>query len=79
MPTFSEIRVSQNLSQARVAELAGVSIATVNRAENGHAIQPDKFKAMCGVVGVSPNEVTGVIVYSAVQAAAKRKKKAKAL
>lgn len=75
MPTPYELRVQQNLSQRQLAELAGVSTPTISRMENGHNILVDKFKDICRALGVSPQEVTGVNVYSAVQARAVAKRK----
>jgi transcriptional regulator with XRE-family HTH domain len=74
MPTPYEIRVSKDLTQAYVAEKAGLSIATISRMENGQRITKDNLKKVCQVLEVSIEDVTGVNVYSAVQSAAKRKK-----
>lgn len=75
MPTPYELRVQKNLSQRQLAKLAGVSTPTISRMENGHNILEDKFNGICQALGVSPREVTGVNVYSAVQARAVAKRK----
>ena len=75
MPTLTEIRISKDLTQSMVAEMAGISAATVNRLENGRPVQKSTFISICRALDVSPQDVTGVNLHSGVRAAAKRKKK----
>ncbi len=52
------IRESRKLSQARLAELAGVSQPTVSKLENGDMNATlDKIVAIAGALGVEPQEL----------------------
>jgi transcriptional regulator with XRE-family HTH domain len=75
MPTLAELRTERNLSQIDLAGLTGLSTSAISRLENGHPIQKTTLTLVCQALGVSPSDVTGVNLYSAVQAAAKRKKR----
>ena len=75
MPTIRELRLERDMSQAALAARSGLSIPVISRMENGHAVQPYAFKLVCQALEVSPSTITGVNVSSAVQAAAKRKKR----
>lgn len=76
MPTIKELRLERNLSQAALAALSGVSTPAISRMENGHAIQPYVLTFVCQALGVSPKDITGVNLYSAVQTAQRRKRRA---
>jgi transcriptional regulator with XRE-family HTH domain len=52
-----EIRQDRNLSQARLAEIAGVDRKTINRIENGHFSPAlDTIVRLCVALGVNPSE-----------------------
>lgn len=54
-------RLESHLSQEDFAELAGVSVNTVIRAENGQtAVSVETFSRMVGVLGVTADELLGV-------------------
>lgn len=53
-----ELRQDNNLSQARLAEIAGVDRKTINRIENGHFSPAlDTIVRLCAALGVSPSEM----------------------
>ena len=52
-----ELRQDNNLSQARLAEIAGVDRKTINRIENGHFSPAlDTIVRLCVALGVNPSE-----------------------
>lgn len=52
-----ELRQDKNLSQARLAEIAGVDRKTINRIENGHFSPAlDTIVRLCVALGVNPSE-----------------------
>ena len=53
-----ELRLKNDLSQARLAELAGVDRKTINRIENGHFSPAlDTIVRLCTALGVKPSEL----------------------
>lgn len=53
-----ELRQDNNLSQARLAEIAGVDRKTINRIENGHFSPAlDTIVRLCVALGVNPSEI----------------------
>lgn len=53
-----ELRQDNNLSQARLAEIAGVDRKTINRIENGHFSPAlDTIVRLCVALGVNPSEM----------------------
>lgn len=53
-----ELRQSDGLSQARLAEIAGVDRKTINRIENGHFSPAlDTIVRLCRALGVKPSEL----------------------
>lgn len=52
-----ELRQDKNLSQAQLAEIAGVDRKTINRIENGHFSPAlDTIVRLCVALGVNPSE-----------------------
>ena len=74
MTTIEELRLKLDISQRALADLAGVSDATVSNAEQGRPVLKSKVQRIAAALGVSPEEITGVKYHSAVQAAQKRKR-----
>lgn len=74
MPTPYDLRVSRDWTQGQLAEKAEVSTATISRMERGELIYKNNFLAICRALDATPEEVTGVNIYSAVQAKARRRK-----
>ena len=53
-----ELRQDNHLSQARLAEIAGVDRKTINRIENGHFSPAlDTIVRLCVALGVNPSEM----------------------
>jgi transcriptional regulator with XRE-family HTH domain len=53
-----ELRQDNGLSQARLAEIAGVDRKTINRIENGHFSPAlDTIVRLCVALGVNPSEI----------------------
>lgn len=53
-----ELRLNNDLSQARLAEIAGVDRKTINRIENGHFSPAlDTIVRLCTALGVRPSEL----------------------
>ena len=53
-----ELRQHSDLSQARLAEIAGVDRKTINRIENGHFSPAlDTIVRLCTALGVKPSEL----------------------
>ncbi len=59
---LKEIRESKGYSQMDIARLSGLSLGSISRMENGGVVNRISFTLVCSVLGVSPNEVTGVVV-----------------
>jgi transcriptional regulator with XRE-family HTH domain len=53
------LRLEAALSQRDLAKLAGVSPATVVKAEKGEAIYPSTVRKLAGALGVHPRELLG--------------------
>lgn len=75
MTTIREHRIARDMSQAVLAARSGLSLPAISRLENGRPILPITLKLVCQALEISPDDVTGVNLYSAVQMAAKRKKR----
>lgn len=55
-----ELRSSEELSQARLAEIAGVDRKTINRIENGHFSPAlDTIVRLSVALGISPSDLLG--------------------
>ena len=53
-----ELRLNNDLSQARLAEIAGVDRKTINRIENGHFSPAlDTIVRLCTALGVKPSDL----------------------
>ena len=53
-----ELRQDNDLSQARLAEIAGVDRKTINRIENGHFSPAlDTIVRLCTALNVSPSDL----------------------
>lgn len=63
MPTLVELRVARRWSQGKLAKRANISRLTVNRAEQGYGIYAETFQKICKALEVSPEEITGIIIY----------------
>lgn len=74
MTTIEELRLRLDISQRALAELAGVSEATVSNAELGRPVLRSKVAKIAAALDVPASELTGVKYHSAVQAAQKRKR-----
>lgn len=59
MPTIEEIRISKELSQARLAELSGIAASTISRLERGMPVSERVVQVLCDALGVQISEVTG--------------------
>ena len=75
MPTLRELRVSRDISQRRLAELAGVSKLSVQHAEWGKPVQRTTIAKICTALDIQPSEISGVIYHSAVRSALKRERR----
>jgi transcriptional regulator with XRE-family HTH domain len=59
VPRLREFRERSVLTQAELAELAGVSEVQINRIENGHADpRPSTIRKLAAALGVEPVELT---------------------
>ena len=55
-----ELRSAEELSQARLAEIAGVDRKTINRIENGHFSPAlDTIVRLSVALGISPSDLLG--------------------
>lgn len=68
MLTLRELRVKRDWTQDELAGFAGVGPQTVWRAEAGRAINKKTARALCKALEVSLEDVSGLNLYSAVQA-----------
>ncbi|WP_068872396.1 helix-turn-helix domain-containing protein [Edwardsiella tarda] len=60
---FKEMRLSRAWSQEQLAEMAGLSVRTVQRIENGERPGLETLSALAAVFGVSVAEISGPDVY----------------
>lgn len=70
--TLSHLRTQKDWSQADLAERSGVSASTISRLENGGEARMATWKKLEKALG---GEIEGKKKFSAVQAAARRKRK----
>ena len=62
MPTIREIRESQGLTQAELANRAFVSARVISEMENGKPVRKMTLARVCNALGVPVSEVQGVRV-----------------
>lgn len=72
MTTIREYRLARNWSQADLAAHSGLSVPAISRLERGQPITITTLKLVCQALEISREQVTGVNIHSAVQAAAER-------
>lgn len=60
MPTIKDVRIEQGLTQQELASKANIAYATVSRLERGKHVTKGTLTLICQVLGISPDEVTGV-------------------
>lgn len=68
MPSARELRVKLDIPQEELAKRAGVSYRTIHRWEKGEAVRRDIALKIAGALGVDLDTISGVNLYSAVQA-----------
>jgi len=74
MPTIRELRLKRGLSREALAVSAGVGTQTVMRAEKGAGIRKASALAICRALDVSLEQVSGLVTFSAVNAAENRRR-----
>lgn len=75
---FRKVRFAKNLTQQKVAEMAGVSLPTVLRLDNGKGDPKlSKVKAIANALGVKIDDIVQCKKRTAIQAARKLVKKRK--
>jgi len=65
------IREREGISQMQLATRAGVSLPVISRMETGKPVQSISFRVVCQALGVDPDAVTGVNLYSGLRKAKK--------
>lgn len=73
MVTIEQARKGQRIPQAELAARIGLSRSALSRLENGHRVQRSTFLLVCQALGISPDAVEGVKLYSGADQAARRK------
>lgn len=51
---IKELRLSQSISQKRLAHMAGIDVRTLRRMESGIAVSPESYRAACLALKVDP-------------------------
>lgn len=64
MQTLRVARMEKSLTAQVVAMRARISPNTLSRAEHGKPIRYTTFVTICAAIGVSPEEIIGVKLYS---------------
>lgn len=62
MASVRELRELKGLSQVELANVAGVTVATISRLENGHPVNKATLKHISRALGVPLDKITGVII-----------------
>lgn len=64
---IKEARLARGISQARLAQLAGITRPTIAKMENLQSVRADMIQAVCNVLGLDYEQVlTHIPVYNAV-------------
>ncbi len=67
MKRLIELRAERNLTQVQVAQRAGVSSMTIHKMEHGQAVNREAAAKVLKVLGVSADEVAGLVFSKPVQ------------
>lgn len=62
MSTIRELRLARGISQNDLAYVSGLSYGAISRMERGKPVQRTTFHVVCNVLGVTPENVTGVVL-----------------
>lgn len=64
MSTIKELREKANLTQDELAYKAGINSSTISNMETGKPVRKLMVNLVCDALGVSSNDVTGVVYAS---------------
>lgn len=74
MATLRDILYVKRISQTDLCRRTGLSLPAISRAVNGHSIHRMTLHTICRELGISPEDVEGVNVYSPAETAARLRK-----